>query len=396
MSLEIKKEFNDKSGIAISLSNIGQIYFIQKKDFLTSLDYIDRALSIFEELNEKYGITISKQSIGKIYLELEKYDISFRYLNESLILAQDNQLKELEASLLELLSSLFEKQRKYKKSLKFLKKYQLLNEKLFNEHQSKIITELQTKYETENKEKEAKLFKVKNTQLNKANKKLKNEVLERKKAEEKIQEYDKSKELLLREVNHRVKNNLYTITSILNKEKDKIVKIKKHNPEEFLNDLSNRINSLSAVHSILSKTKWQPVSLDLFIDEMSNNFFNVTVKNDLDFVNKSEFSIIIDSFQAHQLALIYNEILTNSVKYSKRKLDELDIGINLSIKDKFITIIIRDNGIGFNNEILENNYTNTGIGFDLIFGIVEQSLGGSVKLSNDNGAVIIIKIKQTI
>ena len=400
-SLKYKEKYHPerKETIAITLTNIG-VLCNEKKDYSSALSYFRKSLVLSENIKDLYSTTNCKINLARTYFSLKDYKSTKMFLEQAQIVAIKIGAKELESQCYNIFTNLYEDQNKFEKAFEYLKKETNLNQVLFNEKQEVIVTEIKAKYEFEKKKRENEIIKFENKKLDKANIKLKKEISERKKAEEKIQEYADSKELLLQEVNHRVKNNLYTITSILNKEKDKISKKnrlkKKYNPEELLSDLTNRINSLSAVHSILSASEWQPVFLDLFFEEMTNHFFNVIVKEDLKFIQKKKLTVIIDSFQAHQLALIYNEILTNAVKYSKKKLDELDIGINLSVKDGFITIVIRDNGVGFSKEILEYDFTNTGIGFDLIFGITEQSLGGVVTLENNNGAVITLKIKQAI
>ena len=222
------------------------------------------------------------------------------------------------------------------------------------------------------------------------------DISERKNNEKQIKEYAESQELLLREVNHRVKNNLYSIVGMLQKEKSKISKSNKPINEEFIDDIINRIDSLSAIHSLLSASKWKPLQLSKLLQDLTTYFFDNISPSNLETVEEIEVTEKVDSTQAQHIAMVYNEILTNSTKYSQVNIDELVIGIDIKSDKENIFIRISDNGVGFPQKILDGNYSDTGIGFNLIFGIVEDSLGGSVSIKNNNGAVYNIEIAKKI
>ncbi len=391
------EKYGGKNGLAIIMNNIGMIHLFQNENYDLALEYFKKSLVIYKELNSEYGIIVSSIYIAKIYIYSKKTVLAEKMLLESYYLSEKIGSLNLKSYASLTLSELYETTKDWKNCVKYQKILNNLEEEIFSKEQDEVITEMQTKYEAEKKEEESKLLKLKNDELDNANRNLKNEISERKKAEKKISKYAKSKELLLQEVNHRVKNNLYTIVSILNKEKQKLNKQKNnkiYDPKEFLNELINRVNSLTAVHSLLSSSDWQPVVLNVLFNELTNHFFNVTVPEKLDLRGKSYDSVKINSTQAQQLALVYNEILTNTMKYSQVEPDDLIVNVKFKPEKDKIALLISDNGIGFPKMILEGDYSDTGIGFDLIFGIIEQSLGGTVKLSNDNGAVYNITIKK--
>ena len=195
-------------------------------------------------------------------------------------------------------------------------------------------------------------------------------------------------------MNHRVKNNLYSIVSMLYKEKNKILNLKKDkNQTQFIDDIICRVENLSTIHTLLSAVKWKPLYLSDLLQNLTNHFFDSTESKKIEKQIEIKSYEKVNSSQAQHIAMVHNEILTNIVKHSTKEIDDISIGIYIDSDDNNIFIKIRDNGVGFPKEIIDGSVKSSGIGFDLIYGIVEQSLGGSVKLSNDNGAVYTITIK---
>ena len=397
-SIKLKEKYhpNNKDEIAVTFSNLGFVCK-GKKDYTSALNYYKKALNLFQDIKNKYGIVNTKNNLARLYLDLKDFQSTEIYLDKSLTIAKKIGAKELEMQVYQILNQLFEEQKKFEEALINFKKYKNIENQLFNEKQVKIIADVREKYETKKKEEETKILKLKNTELDKLNKKLHVEISERKKAEEKIREYAVSKELLLQEVNHRVKNNLYTINGLLFKEKEKLIRVsKKSDNIKFLDDITYRVDSLSSVHSLLSASEWKPLSISKIFYDIAKQYFIKSQPDIIHNVGKNKAKEMADSFQAHHLAMVYNEILTNSSKHYKASLKELKISTTITSDSKKIYITIKDNGVGFPQKIIDGDYSNTGIGFDLIFGIVEQSLGGSVKLYNDNGAGVVLTIKKII
>jgi len=220
------------------------------------------------------------------------------------------------------------------------------------------------------------------------------DITDRKKSAEKLDKYARTQEVLLREVNHRVKNNLYALMGMLYKEKDVFERKCEKNQSDFIDDIISRINSLSTVHSLLSASKWEPLNLpDLCYDLVERIVESISVKRSVS-IEITPGDITVNSTQAHNLALVINEIITNSIKYAQSAKEKLLITIEIKSDRKNIYLMIKDNGIGFSQSFLDSNFKNTGIGFELIFGIVKESLGGTVSVKNDNGAVFNIVFKE--
>ena len=217
---------------------------------------------------------------------------------------------------------------------------------------------------------------------------------DRHEATERLDKYARTQEVLLREVNHRVKNNLYAMMGMLSKEKKLYEKKNKHQQSEFIENIILRIDSLSTVHSLLSASKWQPLNLTELCRELIEHLSDSIALHKSISADITPSEITVSSNMAHNLTLIINEIITNAVKYASPAKGDLIIGVEVKSDDKNIILRIKDNGNGFPQPFLDGDFKGSGVGFELIFGIVKESLGGHVTIENDNGAVFNISVKK--
>ena len=95
--------------------------------------------------------------------------------------------------------------------------------------------------------------------------------------------------------------------------------------------------------------------------------------------------------QANGVALIFNELATNSVKYAHLDSRPVMIRVELVATEGFVTICYRDNGPGFATDVLENKRSN--IGLKLIRDMVATTLVGTIELENDDGAKTTIRLQ---
>lgn len=209
------------------------------------------------------------------------------------------------------------------------------------------------------------------------------------------QEDAQTKELLLREVNHRVKNNLASIIGLLYAEQMHLDTKGYTNQKAHLDDLINRIQGLSTVHEMLSVSKWRPLLLSHLTQQIINSVLQTTVADTGISIQISPSPIEVSPEQAHELALVINELATNAMKYACPEGDEpLRIWVHISESDQWIRYQFHDNGLGYSDDILQQNHQHYSIGLELIDGIVRNSLRGELAFQNDGGAVTIIKFKS--
>jgi|GEM_PF-5027343 len=220
------------------------------------------------------------------------------------------------------------------------------------------------------------------------------DISERKKLESELQAFAETQAVLLREVNHRVKNNLMVVISMLHKEKDRAEEKEAIHSLPLINDLLGRIEGLSIVHSMLSSVGWQPLVLSQLCEQIIKEVFK-SHKTDIE-LNISPSNVRVDSDQAHHLTLVINELATNSLKYALPVTSRARIAVDIKESEDEISILFSDNGPGFPEEIISGEYSGSSIGLGLINGIVKISLNGSISFRNEGGAYALMTFANVI
>lgn len=213
------------------------------------------------------------------------------------------------------------------------------------------------------------------------------DITERKLTEEKISRSLKEKELLLKEIHHRVKNNLQVVSSLLKLQSGYV---KDENSLDVLIDSQNRVRSMALVHQKLYQSKdFSEIDFNEYLRQLSGHLFNVfkAKSNDIDIhVNSGNVNLSIDL--AIPCGLILNELISNSLKYAFPDGKKGRIIINLELhNEKTYHISINDNGIGFPEEI---NYKDTkSLGLQLVNTLVGQ-IDGNITMENHIGTTFRI------
>lgn len=186
------------------------------------------------------------------------------------------------------------------------------------------------------------------------------------------------KEVLVREIHHRVKNNLQIITSLLNLQTSYI---KDREDKALFKQSQNRINSMSMIHEMLyNSDNLANVEYSRYVHQLATNLIS-SFKGE---VNNIELSLDIPKIflnldTAIPLGLLINEIITNSLKYGIPQHSSGTIHIKIEEhSDTDFTLYIGDNGVGFSKEI--NSKTSNSLGLSLIDSLTSQLKGSLEKL----------------
>jgi len=230
-------------------------------------------------------------------------------------------------------------------------------------------------------------------ELGKINEELLIEISERTKAEELVKHQLQEKEVLLKEIHHRVKNNMQIIVSILNLQ---LSSIKDSHVSQILRDSQARIKTMALVHEKLYETK-DFVNIDL-LDYIKNlfEFISSIYKSPNENISYSVKgkSVPVDIDNIIAIGLITNEIVTNSYKYAFGP-DGGNIEINLTRKDeKLLTFSIKDNGKGFPEGF--DYRTAKSLGLQLVTILTEQIQGTLDVKSSTKGTEFSITFPSKI
>jgi two-component sensor histidine kinase/predicted hydrocarbon binding protein len=206
---------------------------------------------------------------------------------------------------------------------------------------------------------------------------------ERKAAEEKIKSSLKEKEILLKEIHHRVKNNLQIISSLLRLQSAYI------NDEEMLkvvNDSRNRIKTMAIVHEKLYQTNLGSVNLGDYLHtvaESTDESYNVHQSDIRIRFENSEMPVQVKIDFAIPVGLIINEVFTNAYKYAFKEKSSGEIYLSLRHPSPNLLVIeTGDNGRGMGEDV--DMKTSETFGIELIRMLTEQ-LDGDVVLTKRNG-----------
>lgn len=213
------------------------------------------------------------------------------------------------------------------------------------------------------------------------------DVTERESNRHALQEYAETQSVLIREINHRVKNNLTAILGILHKELAGAQAVESATSVRILRDLIGRVQGLSTVHGMLSRSRWQPLEVDVLCRQVIADVMRSVQSTKSVRLDVSAGQERIPGAQAHHLTLILNELATNSVKHACGDRPDLAISIDIQGDGRHLTIVYRDDGPGYPQEVLDGEPSSDHTGMDLIQGIATHSLGGRLHLRNAGGAV---------
>jgi len=215
------------------------------------------------------------------------------------------------------------------------------------------------------------------------------DISDKKQAEDKLKITLKEKEVLLREVHHRVKNNLQVITSMLSLQANYL------NDQTLIGrfmDTINRIRTMAIVHEQLYKSnKLSSIDFQKYITDLANKLFSSS-KAPGNIINLEiecpEINIGVDD--SINVGLIINEILLNSLKHAFIVKKRGTIRVIIQACFDSLLIDISDDGDGIANKVdIENSES---FGMQLIHALVTQ-MGGSLKINSEKGTQFLINVK---
>jgi len=217
------------------------------------------------------------------------------------------------------------------------------------------------------------------------------DITERKKTEKQIEASLHEKETLLKEIHHRVKNNMQIVSSLLDHQ---IQFIKDKNVIEIFAESQNRIASMALVHEKLYQSKdLAKIDFSDYISDLTANLFQSYQENSGKIrLNMNIENIQLDIDFAIPCGLIINELVTNSLKYAfpADRVGEIKIVFRRTIENT-LELVISDNGIGIPPDL---DFRKTGsMGLHLVTILAENQLHGKINLNRNEGTEFIIEFK---
>jgi two-component sensor histidine kinase len=193
----------------------------------------------------------------------------------------------------------------------------------------------------------------------------------------------REKEILLKEVQHRVKNNLAVIMALFNFQKDST---SNEETKQALNEARNRVLSIAMVHEQLyKKDNFSKIHLEKYIPELIQEVLRSHPIHSHTSIKKELENIDLDITKTIPVGLIINEVVTNSLKHGFKDQQVIpEIHIKLSASNGWVNIELKDNGSGFPEKIEKNPNS---LGISLMESLTEQ-IDGKLELTSDSGALV--------
>ncbi|MTH16593.1 sensor histidine kinase [Flavobacterium sp. LC2016-01] len=345
---------------------------------------IFNAAALFEKSKNNKRSGDCYREISELYFSISDFNHALNYLKKAIFYYKAANLKESDIyPISSRLNIIYEAEKRSRDIVKLKNKTLLQESKLENEVflRNSMITFvvllliiLALLYKSYSfKKKTNKVLETQQNEINKKNATLENLVVE--------------KEWLLREIHHRVKNNLHMVVGLL---ASQVEFLQNEEAVQAINNSQNRIQAMSLIHQKLYQSE------NLSIIDMPSYIFELTeyLKDSFEIRNSIRFILDIDSFNlplSHSIpiGLIFNEAVTNAIKYAfpDHKNGIITISLKALENNKYI-LMIRDNGIGLPPDF--DPYNNPSLGVKLMHGL-SADIDGKFLITNANGTKITLE-----
>ncbi len=370
--------------------NLGMVYYaLDRLDSARSL--LEQSISILEPLGDVYSVTVYEFELGKVFVAQGDRIAGEEKMLKAYEVALQEGLKEQVRDFSQHLAEYFAGNEDYRVALAYQRQYETYKDSLINIDNVRKVEQLRGQHQVEQRESEITFL----SELNKSQRTtlwvvgsgsvillvllglLYRNNQEKKKANEALAKREKEKGLLLSELNHRTKNNLNMISSLLNLQSNELGD---EPAAEAVRQGRYRVDSLALIHQKLYKEDYSSIHMEQYLQELLehlNESFDPDVTMDATILPEA---MKVD--RAIPLALIVNELVTNALKYGKAPNGDSLIRVSLEAVGTDYRLCIRDNGPGMPEPQLDEL---SSFGLKLIYSLTDQ-LEGTLYFRNVNGA----------
>jgi len=213
------------------------------------------------------------------------------------------------------------------------------------------------------------------------------DLTERMKAKDELERLLREKETLLKEVHHRIKNNMTTIRGLLSLQIDAETNA---SARESLENAERRVQSIIMLYDRLYVTdNYRELSVREYLEPLSEEIVGSFPDSGKIRIETAIEDCILNVQQLTPLGIIVNELVSNMMKYAFVGRDSGVIFISVSIADRRMHVVVSDNGVGIPDSI---SFTHsTGFGMKLIGMLVDQ-IGGNIRIERSDGTAFVIEV----
>jgi len=376
IALTYHKSVNDSIMMGITYMNYGNSKLFSK-DFSDAKVYYQQALGLIKLKQVPLAHAVSKSGIGIVLTKQKEYSKALPYLNEGIEIAKNIGHTEQIMEGYNALADYYSLTKDFKGAYELSLESQKLKDSVLSKEQDQNIIEALTKYEAEKKDTELKLLKAENENKDKqkqlylilaisglaiallfgffANRNNKQKLILAKQKDQ-LEVAVKEKNILFKEIHHRVKNSLQMVSSLLFLQSQNIEDTEAKNA---IKDAQNRVRSLGLIHQKLyNKKHLIGVETKGYITELTQDIFDShqlesqNLSCDLDIEN-----MVLSVDTLTPIGLILNELIVNVLKHAFKE-DHTDnkLYIKFHKKDNILVLNVSDNGVGYRGNTRENSF----------------------------------------
>jgi len=404
--LELSQELNDTTLIAVAYSNLAKIY--ANNDELGKSDiYLKKTLGLINHIEDKFEYSQLLYDLAGTYQKKKAFKKSEKAFLECISISEKLRKKELLEKSYKELSDLYRNNKKYTKALNYYDKYTAVKDSFFTVDKLKAVSEIATKYETAKKEQEIGVLKNNIKQQKKFwywvssllillmlfavfffyfYKKRSQELAEK---NSQVNKALAEKEVLFKEVHHRVKNNLQVVSSILALQGRYL---KSPTAIAAIKDSQNRIDAISLMHQKLySKDSIKAIYIKDYIDDLVYSIIDSLESNPERVQYHSQVAnIILEVDTVTPIGLIINELIVNTLKHNNQQ-KTINLFVTLQKLNEQLVLKVKDNGQGLPKSFDFNNTDSYGM---KMIASLSKKLKATIDFTNDKGLEVVLIIKK--
>ncbi len=405
----------DTQMILLTKGNLAHTYFKlgeYKKSLLNAEDYLN---SPYNEAGQSARATVLL-AYAYTLQKMGEQTRSMNIVNEAKDIAEKNGFKEITMKAHQHLASLYEGQNNYKQAYIHFKSFQALQDTLFNQQKDETINDLLVKYDSDKKDADIILLnaenELKNLQIAQSNTtkwalifglflvsllaflawrlkniKAKNNI-ELTSKNQQISKALEEKNILLREIHHRVKNNLQVISSLLKLQSQYIEDV---GAIKAIAEGRNRVHSMALLHQNLYKEdNLTGVDMKEYFTNLIEGLFDAYKITDIKLVTEIE-DLTLDIDTVIPLGLIANELVSNALKHAFENVKNGVLTVKLMEKDEHLIFNVKDNGKGYDENLVAEGKKSFG---QKLIKSLSDKLEADVKVTTTTGTDVTLSIKE--
>ena len=394
------------------LLRLGELYYAQKKYDQAEI-YLQQALKLSQKLNNQYNQANALARLSQVYAARKEPEKSLEYNFKSL--EKGKEFYDVLRTNYDQMANVYANKGDFKRAYEYREKYVAIKDSLLKADKAKSLTELQMRYEIGNKQKEIELLTKENNikalqakqskltaaaslaaflcilvaaaiLLNQFNiKRRSNEQLEL--ANTQIRQTVAEKETLLKEIHHRVKNNLQLVSSLLDWQTEGISDPQIH---KVVDEGRSRIRSMALMHEYLYKSEsLAHVDVHKYLGDLADSLMRSYRPHTGIGIEKNITHAYFDADTVVPLGLITNELVSNAFKYAFADKANGTVWVMLErLNNEEFKLTVSDNGIGLPDNF--DNMLHKSLGMQLVKTLVRQ-MKGTLQSYNNKGAVFEVQ-----